>query len=626
MARYFKDSNLLQMFFVKNLSLIIIIFPILVLFFYGGAVSLFISYKQNNHIKNEINKLENKILEEQKKLLRDKAKNIKSFIEFSIKKQEELANKELESIVNMAIDISLNIIKKNDYILTISELQELILFSLEEIRFNSNRGYIFINTLYGRNVMHPFNKNLKNKKIRTLKDGEGKLFVKEFEKIIRKKKSGFVKYSWYKPNAGFQRHYPKISYIKKFKYYNWYFGGGEYLDNIKSNIKKDILIFLESIKMYESGFIFIFNKKGKLVKHPCAEKFVNLNDEEVKSENMEILQKFKKASLDKKFVYYEGKDCLTNSFMNKISYIYHVKKFDWYIVISKNLQDIEETLKAEKKILIDKLDNESTLNIELLLVISFISLILSYYLSFLINKTLNMYEKELDENQKTMLYQARLAQSGELLNMIAHQWRQPLGKIAVVASSIRIAIFAGKLEENELDKKLEKIENYTEHLSQTIDDFKNFYKPKKEKEKTFIYPLVERSIDFVESSIKHKNIQIIRDFIEDSEIEIFSNELVQVVTNLIQNAIDASQNRGWVKIKINCQNNQKIIEISDNAGGIKLDNIQQVFELYFSTKDSSHNLGLGLYMSKIIIEKHLNSSIEVKNSDDGAIFTIRLKK
>jgi len=207
MLKFFKDINFIQRFFVKNLSLIIIIFPILALLFYGGVVSAFISYKQDTNIKKEINKLENRILTEQKKLLKDKAKNFKSFIKFSEKKTYELAKKEIKAIVDMAYSIALNIIKKNEFVLSQKEMQDLIKHSLEMVKFGNNRGYLFINDLESRVVMHPFIKSLEGKSVKDKKDSNGKFFIKEFEQVIKKDGQGFIEYSWYRPNSGFRKMY-----------------------------------------------------------------------------------------------------------------------------------------------------------------------------------------------------------------------------------------------------------------------------------------------------------------------------------------------------------------------------------------------------------------------------------
>ncbi len=622
----FKKRSFFKKILVNNLSLIIIIFPIIALLFYGGFVSLFLVTKQHNYAKQEIKNFENNIINEQKKLLKDKVKNIKSFIQFSEKKSYDRVKKEIKTVVTMAYDVMENIYKKNRYSETPEEIAHTIKLSLEKIRFNQNRGYLFINNIDGTVIMHPFNANLEGQNLIDMQDEDGKYFIKEFKNIIEKQSEGYYEYKWFKPEFGLYRQYKKISYIKAFEPYNWYVGAGEYFYDIKEDIKEDIFTFLESIKLYESGFIFIFDENGKLIKHPCAEEFLNVNDEEVKNHSTEILSKFKRAAREQKFLYYEGKDCISNRFLKKMAFVYYVEEYKWYIVISKNMKDINSLIEKQKSSLIKRIASESKLNIILLFSFSIISFIISIMLSNIINQTLNKYKEELSNNQKTMLYQSRLAQAGELLSMIAHQWRQPLSKIAAVVSSLRFDIMIGKKDIDEFDERLEKIEEYTEHLSETIDDFKSFYKPSKEKKRSKIAPLIERAIEFLENSLKKKDIKIIKDYSNDEEFLLHPNELIQVFINLIQNAIDVLDKKGIIKIYFRIEEDIFIINIEDNGGGIDEKYIDKIFESHFSTKESSSNLGLGLYMSKIIVEKHLNSKLEVKNSPNGAIFMIKIKR
>jgi signal transduction histidine kinase len=412
----------------------------------------------------------------------------------------------------------------------------------------------------------------------------------------------------------------KAKYIESFMEYIYTHES----NNSKAISTKGILTFIDSIKKYDSGFIFIFREDGIVIKHPCTKTLVNL----VHTNNKKtILSKLIQASVDKNFINYQGTNCIDDDFINKIGIVYHIKTTDLYIVISKNQKDIAYSIEEKKRIWQEKFDDESRGNIKLLFIVSLISIFLSIVFSKIINKLIKDYEKEIKDSNKVMFTQSRLAQAGELLSMISHQWRQPISKIASISSNMRFKMMmGGELSHDYIDKKLEEIEEHTEFLSETIDDFREFYKPHKNKESEYILPLIDKSLGFLDGQIKKKGIFIQKDFAKDIKVSIYSNEFIQVIINIVQNAIDFSKNGASIEIKTKVKDDEYIVTIKDEAGGISDNCIEKIFDAHFSTKNSkdSTNLGLGLYVSKVIIEKHFNGKLEVTSRDNSSTFTIRL--
>jgi len=243
-----------------------------------------------------------------------------------------------------------------------------------------------------------------------------------------------------------------------------------------------------------------------------------------------------------------------------------------------------------------------------------------------INKNLEIKIEEAVEKERKSIEliqsQSRLVQLGEMVSMIAHQWRQPLNVISTTCILIELEM------NEEYDKKdilelISKIKSTTIHLSKTIDDFRDFYKPTKEKSNITLNQLVNSTLDMIENSLKLKNIEIKKELNSNIIFHTYANELKQVVLNLIKNAEDALLENKVENpyIKIVTKENQLIV--SDNAGGISEDIIDKIFDPYFSTKDKN-GTGLGLYMSKMIVEEHCGGKLEVKNSEEGAIFSITL--
>ncbi|CAA6816840.1 MAG: Histidine kinase [uncultured Sulfurovum sp.] len=411
----------------------------------------------------------------------------------------------------------------------------------------------------------------------------------------------------------------KAKYIESFM--NYIYGHPSTHPSVST---KGILSFIDSIKKYDSGFIFIFHKNGNVIKHPCTKTLINLVHSN--KENT-LVSRLITAANEHKFVYYEGTNCIDDTAIKKIAFVHHIRSTDLYIVISKNEKDILYSIEQKKSIWEEKLNDETKDNIKLLMILSFISIVFSIIFSKIINSLIKDYEKEIKQSNEAMFAQARLAQAGELISMISHQWRQPISKIASMSSNLRFKIAMSKeLDTAHLDKKLEEIEEYTEFLSDTIDDFREFYRPKKDKKKVPILPLLEKSLLFLDNSMMKKNINLIKKFDKDAEVFVYQNELMQVIINIVQNAIEFSSNNAWIKIETKLKAKEYIIKITDEAGGIIDKNISKIFDAHFSTKTSvnSTNLGLGLYVSKVIIETHFNGKLEVESKNKNTTFTIRL--
>ena len=236
--------------------------------------------------------------------------------------------------------------------------------------------------------------------------------------------------------------------------------------------------------------------------------------------------------------------------------------------------------------------------------------------------------------QKDMLLQrqAKLAQMGEMISMIAHQWRQPLSAISAASAGLSLKSQLGLIEEDTIEKITQNISDYSQHLSETIDDFRNFFKPNKNLELVNFCELTNSVLSIVDKSITNKNIELILDLDCESQFLSYPNELKQVILNLIQNAQDAlienNIQNPYIKIvatKDTTKDLQYSLKVCDNAGGINDEILEKIFEPYFSTKLEKNGSGLGLYMSKTIVEEHCHGRLSVINTEDGALFTIEIE-
>lgn len=237
-------------------------------------------------------------------------------------------------------------------------------------------------------------------------------------------------------------------------------------------------------------------------------------------------------------------------------------------------------------------------------------------------------QNTLHEQEELMIMQSRQAAMGEMISMIAHQWRQPISTISMGVNNILADIELETLESEALEHTLEDILAQTSELSKTIDDFRNFFKPERVSEEVFVADVYADAYKVIEKSLYNNNIEVSLQNSSTLKVQTFSRELMQVFINLLNNAKDAllldTRLDKKIFVTIEDKNNSVIIKICDNGGGVDSAIKERIFEPYFSTKEASSGTGLGLYMSKTILEKHLHSTIECLDVDEGACFEIVL--
>lgn len=230
--------------------------------------------------------------------------------------------------------------------------------------------------------------------------------------------------------------------------------------------------------------------------------------------------------------------------------------------------------------------------------------------------------------EKLMISQSRMAIMGEMLGMIAHQWRQPITVIGMITNNTILDIEIGEFNQERLRSDLELIDKQVHFLSHTIDDFRNFFRPNKLPQSVIYQEIPLELTSIIGKSFENHRIALTFEGDMNITFVTYKNELLQVLLNLLNNAKDAFEDSYVKDPKITLslsRNNRRIcFMVRDNAGGIPLSIISHIFEPYFSTKSEKNGTGLGLYMSSVIVEKHLGGSIRVCSDTDETTFVIQL--
>ncbi len=234
------------------------------------------------------------------------------------------------------------------------------------------------------------------------------------------------------------------------------------------------------------------------------------------------------------------------------------------------------------------------------------------------------------EQEQILIHQSRMAAMGEMIGNIAHQWRQPISTISLLIQDINDAYDYGDLNQEYLDEFSAKTLKQIRFMSETIDDFRDYLRPDKTMKPFSLVESVKNSIKIMDATFKNNDVKVTFDYDGDIVVPGYKNEFSQVLLNIFKNVKDEIELRkvkeGELHISLRDAGEKAFLEIEDNAGGIPEEIIDRVFDPYFSTKEEYGGTGIGLHMSKNIIETNMNGTIRVENSAKGARFTIELQK
>ncbi len=434
-------------------------------------------------------------------------------------------------------------------------------------------------------------------------------------------------------------------------------------------IKKEVYDWIRHIRYggEEHNYIFVYHVEQIKGGDKFAKMLINPNRPDLEGEyisdaytdeNGKAFRKIFLHDIQEKgysFVDYMYKKPGTNVIRPKVSYFKLYKEWNLIIAAGVYLDDIDQEITVAKAQFKHKVQLEATSAIIMFLLFALIANAFAVMLGNRIERFLKTYHAQIQqkteelellnktlesrvhaeiqknrEQEQLLIQKSKFIALGEMISNIAHQWRQPLSQLSALLMTLKLKYSMEKLTPSEMEIKCVEAENIIEYMSHTIDDFRNFFMPNKDKKRFSIQHSIEEVLRIIGTSFLNQHIRIDVCMPHDEWIVGYKSEYEQVILNLLSNAKDAiissQQPKGQIKITLESDEETLRLIIEDNGGGIKIDPIEKIFEPYISTKEQNDGTGIGLYMSKLIIEKSMKGKLDVRNENGGAIFTIELEK
>ncbi|WP_415397564.1 cache domain-containing protein [Sulfurimonas sp. CS5] len=589
--------------------------------FYIEKVNAYFHHIKERSIKEHIEskKAKSEIWVEQLNLLFDYKNN----------RVDEDIKAQLQTRVDMAYKSARYIYEKYEEKKGKYEIKERIVDALNQMTYSTKKDYIFIADFSGNTILSR-SSLLNQKNISAYADVDGRSIILEEIQKVRKSGEGFLESNFY-AGAGKQ-----IILVKDLDMYNWYIGSSTNVLQKREALKSILLGMVQSIPMDSADFMGLYDDRKPIFISKKMQ--IYLGDESLKviSENLSKEPTWYKDKLDG--YYYYSK---------------YYEPLDWHLIYGFDISKMSIKELKKQTELEEMLDRELEFIIKASASIVIFIVILSLLLSRKINKIFSQYQLEVQkrtdeleklnesleqrvidglkahrQKDKMLIQQSKMAEMGDMLSMIAHQWRQPLNQMSYLFMNIDSAYEYKELTKEYLDDKLKEGNTLLEFMSVTIDDFRNYFRPDKSKEFVLVSDVVTTSVSLMQKSLEVSGVEVEIESYGRDLTHIYKNEFIQVMLNLIKNAkdilVDKKIKNPKIIITSRCEKEKLIVEVCDNGGGVDKKIIDKIFDPYFSTKDNQSGTGLGLYMSKMIIEEHLNGKLSVNNTAEGACFKIEI--
>jgi C4-dicarboxylate-specific signal transduction histidine kinase len=426
------------------------------------------------------------------------------------------------------------------------------------------------------------------------------------------------------------------------------------LNNIRFEANKSNYFFVYEIKNMQGGDNF-----AKLLVNPNRQDIVgslistNYEDVNGKKFREKFLKDIRKNN--ESYTQYAYSKPGTNIVKQKLSYFKYYEHWNWVLAVGIYTDDMEKEILLKREDLENRIRKQVGQNVVLFIMFLSLAILISIVVSQKIDKVLKDYENKVKtktdelenlnktlekkvkeeveknrEKEQLLVQKSRFIALGEMISNISHQWRQPLSELSSILMNIKFKHSIDALDKQTMEQKSKEADEVLEFMSHTIEDFRNFFMPKKEKEVFYLYKVIDSVMNIISSTLSSFDIDVKIEIDNEIKLKTYLNEYQQVILNIINNAkdalIDNKIENPRIKITAYEEEEYVVLFIEDNAGGVTVEPKGKIFEPYFTTKLDTNGTGIGLYMSKVIVDKNMKGKLRVRNTKHGAKFGVHIPK
>lgn len=614
----------------SSIPKLILITPLLIIVILTVIFIKFFMVKMDSYFEKEQTRFVKEFISNEEKASKQWLEQINALFLYSNNRLERTIKRDLKNRVDLAKKTAHYIYEKYDGKIPASKIKLQIKDALTNMVWQGKKNYIWITDYDGNNLLAA---NEKFHEINMLDyvDTQGRAIILEEIQKVRRHQEGYIKTFFSSIDD------EQILFVKDLGIYDWFIGSSIHINDARDTLKNAMFRLMMSIPSDASGFLVMYDKNGLIYlsdeakKHLSQDEVVHLKQEFI--ENPEAILSTKHARMQGIFF----------------------EPFGWYLFYGFDHEQLNHIIKQQSKGLSKDIEDEFTLIVATSIVFALLVGILSILASRRINKIFLQYREEVkhreerleewartleervkvevhahQEKEKMLIQQSKMAAMGDMISMIAHQWRQPLNQMSYVFMNIEGAYEYKELTQEYLESKIKEGTELLEYMSHTIDDFRNFFRPDKEREILSVNEVVDETMPLMAKSLEAHGITYIIDHESETKISLYRNELMQVLLNILKNAkdvlIEKKISNAIIEVATYESDAEVFVRVCDNGGGIDAAIMEKIFDPYFSTKDSNSGTGLGLYMSKTIVEEHLQGKLSCENTEMGVCFSIVIPK
>ncbi len=553
-----------------------------------------------------------------------RTRDLVSLLHYEESRLEKRMRQELRSKVQVARETARKLFGEFHGKLKRRTLETLLVDALSQMTWNDRRDYIWITDEKGNSLLSGSAK-LAGRNLYDYKDADGKPVIRHEIALAKTKGEGFLRSHF------FDRNDTRLIYVRRFEPMHWVIGSALSYAAERAALKRRFTDMIGEIAWEPDAFVMLFDANGTLLAHSRANEKIAKASKATAGLASGAWRRVGDLFVKKVPVGFDGWTLVGGFDSSVFAQTYALRS-----------EALAHLVKEEKKSIAEAASAIAALValIALLLAKAVTAAFARYREQVRIrenalrelNATLEArVEQEVEKRrrgEKMLIQQSKMAAMGDMISMIAHQWRQPLNRLSYMLMNVEGAYEHGELDGKYLATKLGEAEKTLEYMSHTINDFRHFFRPDKQRETVSVATVAEQTLALIDKSFEAHGIEIVRDMQCEESLPLYRNELIQVLVNILQNAKDVLIERAVEEpaIELKCFETGQfvVVRICDNAGGIDKATAEHIFEPYYSTKEARHGTGLGLYMARTIVEEHFNGVVTFFNGEKGACFDVKI--